>query len=1198
MYGTHNQERDTSRRNRSRSRGRYYTGNNGPATSSLNDFTSGSINAPHYEPQGRGSRGRGDGGRTPHPGRAHPRPTGYMTTPQPRHPTPLTRLHRNPSLERSVSWGTNDTKHIADSSTPITIDIRTGAPPIRPEMEKTDSTEVINDLTKRIFNTDLEDLTLDHFSTPGLPDGKSLLLTMVVNQAHHLQPDLESTQLARIAAHTVSRHPKMLLEYLQNSNAARTFITMALAATPLYPHEHILCPMDTPLLLDATLRERLTHLNIAPPSELRRIITPFLQCFYPGTWEQLEQTVRKAPDSSLQNFITHPGALHHHLLTTDPFCTFSPPRWVTLSHLFTNHTINGTTESSEDDDSTGEESPPLLCPLTTMGFTEESFDRLAPEQQKRVVLSVLPSRMADTIPAALMGPLMLALSEMADQSIRGALEPHTFHKLLYHDTYTSSSTAKLPQTYFYRFRLQNKNKGTYSWTQFTAGMLLRHWLSAWVPMFFTSHYTLTLTRHPTDKQLRPINLSHIDDIPPDTELESYTTEHVIQDGSIEQFDIWLITECEDLANNGAASFTRNTVLSDTYTNEIHNNGIRSMKMERYPRGWIPCILLGNSLLHDSPWRITQELLSRVSHLPPIDPKTIRVEYVTVHTTSRRPQVMCHCVFVEQRNYTRITKLCTLFAHGDETTYPVTGAYKLLVLPNTLTSSFDQELNQALIQHLSYMHSNTHSTILEVPNVDIFHFVPDTPKMVEVRTGTGHHTIYTLLRHGSVVRPDGTLLFSPVRRVAADEKRNRIHLYAEKQHAQDLVTFTSNVTSFIPFWIPGCQEPRADNSDAIKTIRITARALDREKDNNTTGSISSTTTQHQQTHSSDNPSQSLSNQPDGVYVPKEEWSKAMDLISQMAQHARATDKKLQSTDEKMDRILEHLQGIPHSTFPKGFDDVISTITQTITSSSDSLKEYGHQMADSVKHDISSTMASNAGKVADFCNGLQRTNTQVSTDVTSAMSQLSEIADRIRHIPLPHIIHTQEQPLPSEATNEHTPTSLTPPAIEPQAMTNVTASSPVPPNTQVDSQIPTDPSQVHSPNFESLAQDSSEDDLVVTQLSSSPSPTNDRRTSGFAHCYGCNKIDGDTEACDHCELPHHQQCLIKAPTDGNNCYCIDCMQALFPNSLDQQPNPSSSEDSVLSEHSNESEYSSNSRTVRQARNQADTPPQRYKLRTRNK
>ncbi len=445
MYGAHNQEWGTSHRHRSRSRGRYYTGNsNDPVPlSTLNDSPpSGGQNAHYYGPQGRGSRGRGEGGRTPDPYyRDRPRPTGNPTIPpanqQPRHPTPLTRLHRNPPSEpeHTVSWG----KNVTDQTSPplTTINSDTTIPtPNHPEMEKTDSTEVIDHLAQTIFQTDVEDLTIRHFTTSGSADGTSLLLTMVVNQAHHHRPELENTQLARIAAHAISRHPDYLLECLQSKPTATAFFIVALAATPLYLNEQLLCPMDTPLLLDTTLRERLTCLPTTPSSELRRIITPFLQCFYPGTWDQLELQVQKAPDSLLAAFVSHPGALHQHFQATGSPCPFSPPRWISLSHLFVDGTAQDT-ESEGDKAETTMELPPLLCPLTTMGFTDETFDRLLPEQQKRVTLLVLPTRMANVIPPAEMDCIMSTLSEMADQSIRGALAPHTFNKLLLHFTRTN-----------------------------------------------------------------------------------------------------------------------------------------------------------------------------------------------------------------------------------------------------------------------------------------------------------------------------------------------------------------------------------------------------------------------------------------------------------------------------------------------------------------------------------------------------------------------------------------------------------------------------------------------------------------------------------------------------------------------------------------------------------------------------------------
>ncbi len=110
----------------------------------------------------------------------------------------------------------------------------------------------------------------------------------------------------------------------------------------------------------------------------------------------------------------------------------TPPRWVSLSHLRLGEAPDDWEDGSEMDDKTchDDDTSDYICPLSKMGYKQESFDRLTPEQKKRTVLAKLPSSLANLISPVMLGWVMTELRDMATPSIRGALEPSIFCQIL------------------------------------------------------------------------------------------------------------------------------------------------------------------------------------------------------------------------------------------------------------------------------------------------------------------------------------------------------------------------------------------------------------------------------------------------------------------------------------------------------------------------------------------------------------------------------------------------------------------------------------------------------------------------------------------------------------------------------------------------------------------------------------------------
>ncbi len=190
-------------------------------------------------------QGRG-GGRTPHPPLATHISAGARAAEANRaHSTSTTslfRLDRNPPQQQISSHHTYS------------------------EMIKSPSTDFIDNLAWTIHHKKWESVTIRDFDSRDTSDEKSLLLTMVINQALSRDPGLSDTQLARVAAHAAIRHPEYLFQLLADIGKATQFITTALATRPPQLREHMVCPMDTPYLIDEpTLRGQLGLVYLASP---------------------------------------------------------------------------------------------------------------------------------------------------------------------------------------------------------------------------------------------------------------------------------------------------------------------------------------------------------------------------------------------------------------------------------------------------------------------------------------------------------------------------------------------------------------------------------------------------------------------------------------------------------------------------------------------------------------------------------------------------------------------------------------------------------------------------------------------------------------------------------------------------------------------------------------------------------------------
>ncbi len=1018
------------------------------------------------------------------------------------------------------------------------------------ESSNNPSTEFIDNLAWTIHHKKWELVTIKDFESTGTSDGKSLLVTMVVNQALSRDPGLSATQLARLTAHAALRHPGYLLNVLTEIEEATGFIAMALETRPPQLDEKTLCPMDTPYLIeDATLRDQLGSIYSSSPSELRRIFTPFLQCFYPGNWEILEQAVRRIEESQLTHMIAIPGALHAYFLQHHVVCPFSPPRWIDLSHLRLGDEHEDwedgsmVEENSEDKD---EDPSEYICPITEMGFTLDTFSQLTPEQQHRTTLAKLPSSLTDLLPPHLLRWIMKELREMATPSIVGALEPSMFRRLL-----ELAPKEEVPPTptlgpcsalsFSYRFRLQNVGKGAPAWTNTTPGSILTHWLNGWIPMFIKSEFSFTLTRHPSDNTQDPLTIQASTDIPSAAILEHYTFDTQIKKGKLIQFDIWFTSDCEDINNNGAQSFLRNSELQSNYSKEVRGNFIYSMKMERRPIGLVPCIMLERSLLRDNDDRIKQELINRAQKQL-LDIPDFAIEWITIGTSGTPAQTMIKCVLAAPTDHQLISKLWTVLQSGANEIYPTTSDYRPLVIPYPRTPAFDQEINQAIARHLTYVKSLTHTILLGLQTIDLFTYIPKVTLLAGFPDGQNNHTIAHLLRHG-VLDTTGSRLASPVKRITTDAKGSRIYLHGARTDATNLLTFTREIIHLLPAWLEDAQlEINLDTSDADRAAHTTPQTM-----------ASSNTVKQAPLQVPTGPQISTPPplHPELVQIPIGQWNHAMHTIAQLTQRLATVEERVSG----MTTILENTPTI--TTLRDTMDDVISTLTQTITSHSESIKEHAAHTSSDALTTVTRTMDANNGHILKLCDVVNNNIASSATTITDALTKVSDMASTFTNSDTSPLRprHSQHAVTTLSTTVDDFTTGIAPIL---NLETNV---YPTPSDAPLDS----------DPGHNKLGDASVAETRIPQQSDNLPlgyeSPEEDLTRPRTADCFGCNKIDDNIQQCDHCELPFHQKCLIASPPGGTSHYCPECSDRLLPAEPPSSPSHHSppAEDHGLTESS---------------------------------
>ncbi len=553
-------------------------------------------------------------------------------------------------------------------------------------------------------------------------------------------------------------------------------------------------------------------------------------------------------------------------------------------------------------------------------------------------------------------------------------------------------------------------------------------------------------------------------------------------------------------------------------------------MERRPIGLVPCLMLERSLLRDSDDRNKQELLHR-ARTHSLDTPPFEIEWITIGTTARPTHIMIKCVLAAPTDHQRITKLWSTLQTGSDELYPTTFDYQPLVIPNPRTSAFDQELNQAISRHLSYIKSVTQTILLGLSAIDLFTFIPKVTLLSGFPDDQNKHTIAHLLRHGIIDTTDSCLT-SPVERITTDAKGSRLYLHGFRADATNLLLFTREVAHLLPAWLEDDQlEITMDTSDADRVSHSTPQSNPPPKPAQQTPTPLPTVTAT---------TASPSLQTEMLQIPTGQWNRAMHTINKLTQ-------RLATMEHRFNMMQTTLENTPTiDTLCDTMDDVISILTQNITLSSDSIKEHAAHTSATALTTITRNIDTNNGNILKLCDAVNTniaSSATTATTITDALSRVSDMATNFS----------------TSGNSFSRPPSPQVKRASSEALDNFTTG--IAPTLNLDSEVspaPSDNAPAHAsgqantgaaPPVETPVMEST-DTRTSTRCES---PAEDLTRPRTAACFGCNKIDDSIQQCDHCELPFHEKCLIAPPPGGISHYCPDCINKLLPEEPQSPPSP---------------------------------------------
>lgn len=214
----------------------------------------------------------------------------------------------------------------------------------------------------------------------------------------------------------------------------------------------------------------------------------------------------------------------------------------------------------------------------------------------------------------------------------------------------------------------------------------------------------------------------------------------------------------------------------------------------------------------------------------------------------------------------------------------------------------------------------------------------------------------------------------------DIKSTRLFLYANRTDAAALLLYTNAVFALLPTWLGHRTDAVLDVTDVE---RLTSRCPPNPTQEQQPDRIDLTADDDSSTPPT--PPQALGAAPSSTPLPdtmnitRQEWTAAMTYMKMM--------------NDKVDRIMSLLHPTPPVTCTTGLDEVVSAITQCITTTSDSICAHNTNIIATTQDSLSKQMDDYAGTMVQLCTDTTTRNNKFAAHLMEVMQNLSTLVHNI-------------------------------------------------------------------------------------------------------------------------------------------------------------------------------------------------------------
>lgn len=667
-------------------------------------------------------------------------------------------------------------------------------------------TTSIYTLAKSMFRKDINEWRLHDFTTPGSPDGTSILLSIFVDYAATiLRPGISISQRESIARVATAVAPCDLLDYMQNPREALHFLDWALRMGVKIPPtmEAHLCPIQAPNLIPVEIRTKIDEANLTQ-TELKQVVESFVKCYYPKSAATVMDEISKVPVEMLRAFVTEPGQLATVMKNKHKAMTFQPPKWYRLS-IHPDVVIHSPPKKAVRTD-TWANMPFTRTELEAkmdMGLTQ--LAGLPMQKIKTHILVAIPKIFDDKDSREGCMRAFNIIEKATPEEITNLIQGESEEKSEDKD---NVGDGKL-DIHRYYVRLEHVNRQRHEeWTE-PRGEILRKWINAVHPVLTSQKFNLVLTLQPYARKqsdrwiyMTPYNL--------DVEhLEEYIIEKPSKRTSANRgtsrFEIWVKTTCPTLED--MADSTRAGSLAQAYASAMRQEDISVKFVSRTLDNMVPAVMIGGSVETADDEVIEEEISDRLLNMGvnlAVFP-TFHVEHVIVGTSLGRDSIKTKCIISRRSDTETIQKAFELLPTPAATPrYLATNEFCFTPVRYPPNDRTDADLAAAIKKQREFTSSIVKTTIYNLNNIAPYHDIP--PQVRDLYAGTIQknttRTIASIIMSMKYLGIRDTQMRSPVIRVSTNVSGTKLHLTSLKTEAEELIKVTALVAQQMDIWYEG------------------------------------------------------------------------------------------------------------------------------------------------------------------------------------------------------------------------------------------------------------------------------------------------------------------------------------------------------------------------------------------------------------